>query len=157
MPHPPLETGQEDAVADRVDKEALPDALGRRMWSPRDARLCNYPVYLDKQCFSGFGPEAFIGLNASLGAADAMRRIEKFNEGGRDGDSPRDLVILKDDRLAGAIDMARCQIHGYGEIAAGVMKHVAKSPDRILRAVRSPDKCAAVFFIEKEPLSLFIE
>ena len=60
-------------------------------------------------------------------------------------------------RPAGAVDAPGRESERLREIAAGVMQDVAKSPDRILRAVRRLDKRAALLLVEKEPLSLFVE
>ena len=155
MPHPPLKAGQEDAAADRVNEKAMPDALGRGMRSIAYARPGNDRRDLGKQCHSGLRPNSFI--SAKTGAADAMNLIEKFEEGVGNGDSPGDLGTLKDNRPAATVDASKREVHRLRKIAAGIMQHVAKSPDRILRAVRRADKGAALLVVEKEPLSLFVE
>jgi hypothetical protein len=136
MPHPPLEAGQEDAAAYRVNEKAVPDALGRGMGSSGDARPGNDRRDFGKQCHSGLRPNPFIGLKTVLGAADAMHVIEKIDEGVGNGDSPGDLGTLKDNRPAPAVDASKREVQRLREIAAGVMQDVAKSPDRIRRAVR---------------------
>jgi hypothetical protein len=85
MPHPSLEAGQEDAAADRVNEKTVPDALGRGMRSSGDPGLGDHRGYLGKQRLSGLGPDPFVGLKTVLGAADAMHRVEKIDEGVRDG------------------------------------------------------------------------
>jgi hypothetical protein len=155
MSHPPLKAGQEDAAADRVNEKAMPDALGRGMRSIAYARPGNDRRDLGKQCHSGLRPYPFIG--AKTGAADAMRLVEKFNEGFRDGNGPRNLGGLKDNHPAGAVDLPGRDVERLREIAAGVMQDVATSPDRIRRAVRRPDEGAAFLLVEKEPRSLFVE
>jgi hypothetical protein len=86
-----------------------------------------------------------------------MRLVEKFNEGFRDGNGPRNLGGLKDNHPAGAVDLPGRDVERLREIAAGVMQDIATSPDRIRRAVRRPDEGAAFLLVEKEPLSLFVE
>jgi hypothetical protein len=89
--------------------------------------------------------------------------IEKIEEAVRNGNGPGDLGPArqeagKDNSPARAVDLVRREIHGLGEIAAGVMQQAAKGPRLgVLQPVRSINKGLALFVIEKEPLSLLIE
>src|SRR5438105_4935769 len=93
--------------------------------------------------------------------ADAMHCIEKLDEGVRHGNGPRELRVVragKDYRPAGAINLRRREIHGLGEIAAGVMQQAAKSLGLVLLLpVRSIDKGRALLFTEKQALAVNVE
>ena len=137
MSHPCVDAGQEDALADRVNKITVADALGRGMRSSGDSSLGNDAQHGFGHGVCVIGPDRFIGLNSVLGAADTVRLVEKFDERFRNGDRARDIAQARyqDNGAAGAVDLPGRESERLREFAAGVMEKAAKSPAFIRRLI----------------------
>jgi hypothetical protein len=161
MPHPLLQAGYHDAAAEGVHEKAVPDALGdgvRAFWNPG---FGDHAPYLLVQSLFGQRPHPFPGLQTGPLMADAMHLIEEIKEGIRHGNGPRKLGVVragKGNDLGVKVYLLRREFHGLGEIAASVVQEAAKrSGLLIFRPVGGLNKRYALFFIEKEALSVHVE
>lgn len=161
MPHPFLQPGYHHAAAQGVNEKAVPDALGnsvRAFWNPG---LGDHAPYLLVQSLFGQRPHPFPGLQTGPLMADAMHLIEEIKEGIRHGNGPRALRVVragKGNRLGIKVYLLRREIHGLGEIAAGVMQEAAKGSGLLIFGpVGGLNKGRSLFFIEKQALSVRVE
>jgi len=161
-PHPFSRSRQDDALADGVNEETMPDSLGDGMRPPGDTGLGNDPAYLVVHRLFALRPESLTGLWTGLSAAHVMHLIEQLEEGVGNGNGPVVHVDapnlgLKDNGLAGEINLKRRQIERFREIAARVMQQAAKGLCRVGRMSRSGDKSLALLLAEELPPPLLIE
>jgi hypothetical protein len=161
MPHPLLQPGYHDAAAESMNEKAVPDALGdgvRAFWNPG---FGDHAPYLLVQSLFGQRPNPFPGLQTGPLMADVMHLIEEIEEGIRHRNGPRALGVVragKENCSGVKVYLLRREFHGLGEIAAGVVQETAKrSGLLILRPVGGLNKGRALFFIEKEALSVSVE
>jgi len=92
VPHPDVDAGQGDALADRLNQKTVTDALGRGVRPSADASLRNHAEHGLGHGVCVKGPDRVIGAGTGLGAPDAMRLIEKLDEGVGNGDRARNVA-----------------------------------------------------------------
>jgi hypothetical protein len=160
MPHPFLQPGYHHATAQGVNEKAVPDALGDSVRAFCNPGLGYHSPYLLVQPLFGQRPHPLLVHTGPM-MADAMHLIEEIKEGIRHRNGPRLLGVVragKGNRFRVKVYLLRREFHGLSEIAAGVMQQAAKrSGLLIFRPVGGLNKGRALFFIEKEALSVKVE
>jgi hypothetical protein len=161
MPHPLLQPSYHHAAAEGVNEKAVPDALGdsvRAFWNPG---FGDHAPYLLVQSLFGQRPNPFLGGRPGPMMADAMHLIEEIKEGIRHRNGPRLLGVVRAGKayhLGVKSYLLRREFHGLGEIAAGIMQQATKrSGFLIFRPVSGFNKGCALFFVEKQALSVRVE